>query len=130
MAAYFAFLTPGDTVLGMDLAHGGHLSHGSPASFSGRLFNFVSYGVNQETGTIDYGEVRALAERWRPRMIIAGANACVMIIDFGVLSHLDEQGILGRIRETVQDLCNAFPVYQRNHIQNASLHQPLYSYGY
>ncbi len=82
MAAYFAFLKPGDTILGMDLSHGGHLSHGSPASFSGQCFNFVSYGVSEKSGTIDYDEVRALAEKHRPKMIIAGASAYPRIIDF------------------------------------------------
>lgn len=82
MAAYFAFLKPGDTILSMDLAHGGHLSHGSPVSFSGRFFNFVSYGVSKETGTIDYNEVQALAEECRPKMIVAGASAYPRIIDF------------------------------------------------
>ena len=82
MAAYFAFLKPGDTILGMDLAHGGHLSHGSPVSFSGRLFNPVSYGVSEKTGTIDYDELRTIAEKCRPKMIIAGASAYSRIIDF------------------------------------------------
>jgi glycine hydroxymethyltransferase len=75
MAVYFALLKPGDTVLGMNLAHGGHLSHGSSVNFSGRFFNFVNYGVSQETGTIDYEEVRAVAEKHRPKMIVAGASA-------------------------------------------------------
>jgi glycine hydroxymethyltransferase len=82
MAAYFAFLKPGDTILGMDLAHGGHLSHGSPVSFSGRFFNPVSYGVSEKTGTIDYDELRTIAEKCRPKMIIAGASAYSRIIDF------------------------------------------------
>jgi len=82
MAVYFALLEPGDTVLGMNLAHGGHLSHGSPVNFSGRFFNFVSYGVNKETGTIDLDEVRSLAEKHRPKMIVAGASAYARIIDF------------------------------------------------
>ena len=82
MAIYFAFLEPGDTVLGMNLAHGGHLTHGSPVSFSGRLFNFISYGVKKETGTIDYDELERLAETHRPKMIVAGASAYPRIIDF------------------------------------------------
>jgi len=82
MAVYFALLAPGDTVLGMNLAHGGHLTHGSPASFSGRLFNFVHYGVSRETGTIDYDEVARLAEIHRPRMIVAGASAYPRVIRF------------------------------------------------
>ncbi|AQV02930.1 serine hydroxymethyltransferase [Desulfococcus multivorans] len=82
MAVYFALLSPGDTVLGMNLAHGGHLTHGSPASFSGKLFNFVHYGVSRETGTIDYDEVARLAETHRPKMIVAGASAYPRIIRF------------------------------------------------
>jgi glycine hydroxymethyltransferase len=91
MAAYFAFLKPGDTILGMDLAHGGHLSHGSPVNFSGRCFNFFSYGVDEKTGTIDYDELRAIAVRCRPKMIVAGASAYPRIIDFeafGSISRL------------------------------------------
>ncbi len=75
MAAYFALLEPGDTILGMDLAHGGHLTHGSKVSFSGRLFNFVHYGVNRETETIDYDQVAEMATKHRPKMIVAGASA-------------------------------------------------------
>jgi glycine hydroxymethyltransferase len=82
MAVYFAFLKPGDTVLGMNLAHGGHLTHGSPVSFSGRLFNFIPYGVREETGTIDYEALGHLAEEHRPKMIVAGASAYPRIIDF------------------------------------------------
>jgi glycine hydroxymethyltransferase len=82
MAVYFAFLKPGDTVLGMNLAHGGHLTHGSPVSFSGRLFNFIAYGVREETGTIDYEALGRLAEEHRPKMIVAGASAYPRIIDF------------------------------------------------
>ncbi|MFH1146381.1 MAG: serine hydroxymethyltransferase [Pseudomonadota bacterium] len=82
MAIYFGFLNPGDTVLGMSLAHGGHLSHGSPISFSGRFYNIVSYGVRRDTETIDYEEVRGLALEHRPRLIIAGASAYPRIIDF------------------------------------------------
>ncbi len=82
MAVYFALLQPGDTILGMDLAHGGHLTHGSPASFSGRFYKFVHYGVGEETGTIDYDQVASLAETHKPQMIIAGASAYPRIIDF------------------------------------------------
>jgi len=88
MAVYFAFLKPGDTVLGMNLAHGGHLSHGSPVSFSGRLFNFVSYGVSEKAGTIDYDEVGALAEEHRPKMIVAGASAYPLMIDFEAFGRI------------------------------------------
>lgn len=82
MAAYFALLEPGDTVLGMSLPHGGHLTHGSPVNFSGKLYNFVAYGVNPETETIDYDEVRRLALEHKPRLILAGASAYPRIIDF------------------------------------------------
>ncbi len=82
MAAYLALIKPGDTVLGMDLSHGGHLTHGSPVNFSGRLFNIVSYGVKRETGTIDYDEVERLAREHRPAVIVAGASAYPRTIDF------------------------------------------------
>ena len=88
MAVYFAFLEPGDTVLGMDLSHGGHLTHGSPASFSGRFFNFIHYGVNAETGTIDYDAVGELAQKHRPKMIVAGASAYPRIIEFDRFSEI------------------------------------------
>ena len=79
---YLALCKPGDTVLGMDLSTGGHLTHGSKASFSGKLYNSVFYGVDPETGLIDYDQVRRLAEEHKPRMIIAGASAYPRIIDF------------------------------------------------
>lgn len=82
MAAYFALIKPGDTILGMNLSHGGHLTHGSPVNFSGRLFNVVSYGVNRETGMIDYDEVERLAREHRPAVIVAGASAYPRTIDF------------------------------------------------
>ncbi|MBW1742278.1 MAG: serine hydroxymethyltransferase [Deltaproteobacteria bacterium] len=88
MAVYFACLAPGDTILGMDLSHGGHLSHGSPVSFSGRLFNVASYGVDEKTGTIDYEQVRAIAEEHRPKMIVAGASAYPRIIDFAAFADI------------------------------------------
>jgi len=88
MAVYFALLKPGDKVLGMDLAHGGHLSHGSPANFSGRLFKFVSYGVNEKTGTIDYEEVERLAQKHRPKMVVCGASAYPRIIDFEAFGRI------------------------------------------
>ena len=88
MAIYFAFLEIGDTVLGMDLAHGGHLTHGSPVSFSGRLFNFIPYGVNTQTGIIDYEQLAELAERHRPKMIVAGASAYPRLIDFERFAHI------------------------------------------
>lgn len=88
MAVYLSFLDPGDTLLGMDLAHGGHLTHGSPVNFSGRLFRVVSYGVDPRTHLIDYDEVRSLALKHRPRMIIAGASAYPRIIDFERFSQI------------------------------------------
>ncbi len=90
MAVYFALLNPGDTVLGMNLSHGGHLTHGSPASFSGQFYNFIHYGVNEDTGTIDYEEVARIAEKHRPKMIIAGASAYPRIIDFEVFAKIAE----------------------------------------
>jgi glycine hydroxymethyltransferase len=88
MAVYFAMLEVGDTVLGMNLAHGGHLTHGSTVSFSGRLYNFVHYGVEKESGIIDYEAVANLAGQHRPRMIIAGASAYPRIIDFQRFSEI------------------------------------------
>jgi glycine hydroxymethyltransferase len=88
MAAYFALLHPGDTILGMNLSHGGHLTHGSPASFSGRFFNFVHYGVNKDTGIIDYEELGRIAGKHKPRMIVAGASAYPRIIDFKAFSGI------------------------------------------
>ena len=82
MAAYFSLANPGDTILGMNLSHGGHLTHGSPVNFSGRLFKVVAYNLNRETGTIDYDEVEKLAREHRPAVIVAGASAYPRIIDF------------------------------------------------
>ena len=90
MAAYFALLNPGDTLLAMDLAHGGHLTHGSPASFSGRLFHFVHYGVSPQTGRIDYDVVQQLAKEHRPKMIVAGASAYPRILDFEAFAGIAE----------------------------------------
>ncbi len=81
-AVYLGLLKPGDTVLGMSLAHGGHLTHGSPVNFSGRLFNIVSYGVDGQTGLINYDEVASLALEHRPRMIIAGFSAYSRVVDW------------------------------------------------
>jgi glycine hydroxymethyltransferase len=91
MGVYFALLEPGDTVLGMDLSHGGHLTHGSPVSFSGRIFNFVHYGVKEETGTIDYDQVRSLAKEHKPKLIVAGASAYPRIIDFPQLEKIAKE---------------------------------------
>ena len=82
MAVYFAVCKPGDTVLGMNLAHGGHLTHGSPVNFSGKLFNIVSYGVDKETGLIDYEEVERLALEHKPTLLVVGASAYSRTIDF------------------------------------------------
>ncbi|MGM0644705.1 MAG: serine hydroxymethyltransferase [Thermodesulfobacteriota bacterium] len=90
MAAYFALLEPNDTIMGMDLAHGGHLTHGSPVNFSGKLFNFVHYGVRKDTGRIDYDQVAELAEKHRPKMIVAGASAYPRIIDFEAFAGIAE----------------------------------------
>ena len=88
LAVYLAALKPGDTVLGMNLAHGGHLTHGSPVNASGILYNFVPYGVEDDTHTIDYDKVRKLAFKHMPRMIVAGASAYPRIIDFEALSSI------------------------------------------
>ncbi|MFC4100439.1 serine hydroxymethyltransferase [Paenibacillus xanthanilyticus] len=88
MAVYLAALKPGDTVLGMNLAHGGHLTHGSPVNASGLLYNFVAYGVDENTFTIDYEEVRKAAFKHRPRLIVAGASAYPRIIDFEKLGQI------------------------------------------
>lgn len=88
MAVYLAALKPGDTVLGMNLAHGGHLTHGSPVNASGLLYNFVAYGVQEDTFLIDYDEVRKAAFKHRPRMIVAGASAYPRIIDFEKLAAI------------------------------------------
>ena len=82
MAVYFTILKPGDTVLGMDLSQGGHLTHGSPVNFSGKLFNFVSYGVDSETERIDYKNVRDLALKHKPKLIVAGASAYSRVNEF------------------------------------------------
>lgn len=82
MAVYFAMLKPGDTILGMSLKHGGHLSHGSPVNFSGIFYRSVFYGVNRETGRIDYDEVMSLAKRHNPKIILVGASAYPRIFDF------------------------------------------------
>ena len=91
MAIFYAFLKPGDTVLGMDLSHGGHLTHGSPVNFSGKYFNIVPYGVNKSTETIDYDELRKTALQNKPKMIIAGASAYPRIIDFKKFRDIAEE---------------------------------------
>lgn len=91
MAVYFSALEPGDTVLGMSLSHGGHLTHGSPVSFSGRLYNIISYGVTKESEIIDFDEVLALARKHRPKLILAGASAYPRTIDFDRFADIAEE---------------------------------------
>jgi len=95
MAVYMAVMSPGDTMLGMNLSHGGHLTHGSPVNFSGRLYNVVPYGVREDTETIDYDQVRDLARRHRPKLIVIGASAYPRVIDFAAFRAIaDETGAL------------------------------------
>ena len=93
MAVYFTILEPGDTVLGMNLSHGGHLTHGSPVNFSGKQYNFVEYGVTEDTNVIDYEDVRQKALQHKPKLIVAGASAYPRIIDFAKFREIaDEVG--------------------------------------
>jgi len=91
MAVYFSVLKPGDTILGMNLSHGGHLTHGSPVNFSGKLFNVVSYGVSRENQTIDYNEVERMALEHNPKMIVVGASAYPRIIDFAAFRTIADK---------------------------------------
>ena len=91
MAVYFAMLQPGDTVMGMNLSHGGHLTHGSPVNMSGKYFRFVPYGVDPETETLNYDAVREIALECRPKMIVAGASAYPRIIDFARLREIADE---------------------------------------
>jgi glycine hydroxymethyltransferase len=94
-AVYFAILNPGDTLMGFDLAHGGHLTHGSPVNFSGKLYNVVSYGVNPETGRIDYDKMRETALKHKPKLIVAGASSYSRDMDFAKFRGVaDEVGAL------------------------------------
>ena len=88
MAAYFALLQPGDTLLGMNLSHGGHLTHGSPVNFSGQIYRAVAYGVREESGRIDYDEVRDLAKQSKPKVLVAGASAYARVIEFETMSAI------------------------------------------
>lgn len=90
-AAYFALLDYGDAVMGMNLAHGGHLSHGSAVSFSGKWYRFIHYGVNRETERLDYEEIERLAKEHKPKLVVAGASSYPRIIDFEKLFHIAEQ---------------------------------------
>jgi glycine hydroxymethyltransferase len=93
LAVYFALLNPGDTILGMNLSHGGHLTHGSPVNLSGKYYNIVPYGVRRDTGYIDYDEVRRLALEHKPKLIVAGASAYPRIIEFDKFRDIaDESG--------------------------------------
>src|SRR5512145_1567088 len=95
MAVYLSVMNPGDTMLGMNLTHGGHLTHGSPVNFSGKLFNVVAYGVRGDTETIDYDQVRDLALAHRPKMIVVGASAYPRTIDFQAFRRIaDEAGCM------------------------------------
>mgnify|MGYP002867878632 CR=1 FL=1 len=95
MAAYFATISPGDTVMGMSLDHGGHLTHGSPVNFSSKLYNFVSYGVDRESELIDFTQVRQIAQEYRPKLIVTGATAYSRTIDFERFREIaDEIGAL------------------------------------
>ncbi len=91
MAVYFSVLEPGDTILAMNLAHGGHLSHGSPVNFSGKFYKVVPYGVSKDTNRIDYDEVRKLALEYRPKLIVTGASAYPREIDFEVFSSIAKE---------------------------------------
>ncbi|MBR7163990.1 MAG: serine hydroxymethyltransferase [Clostridia bacterium] len=91
LAVFFAALSPGDTVLGMNLSHGGHLSHGSPVNISGKYFNIVPYGVTEDTNTIDYEEVRRLAKEHKPKLILAGASAYPRQIDFAKFAEIAKE---------------------------------------
>jgi glycine hydroxymethyltransferase len=91
MAVYFSVLKPGDTILGMNLSHGGHLSHGASVNFSGIFYKTVTYGVNRETGYIDYDEARRLAVENKPQMILVGASAYSRIIDFKIFSDIAKE---------------------------------------
>jgi glycine hydroxymethyltransferase len=91
MAVYFTVLKPGDTVLGMNLSHGGHLTHGSPVNFSGQLYNFVDYGVDEKTHLINYDDVLVKAKEHQPKLIVAGASAYSRIIDFARLGEIAKE---------------------------------------
>jgi glycine hydroxymethyltransferase len=91
MAVYFSFIKPGDTVLGMNLSHGGHLTHGSPVNFSGKLYRFTAYGVSKETGRIDYNNVEEMAKREKPKMITVGASAYSRNIDYKAFREIADK---------------------------------------
>ncbi|QAZ66204.1 serine hydroxymethyltransferase [Solidesulfovibrio carbinolicus] len=130
MAVYFAAMQPGDTLLGMDLSHGGHLTHGSPVNFSGKLFNIVFYHVKKETGTIDYDEVERLAKEHKPKVIVAGASAYPRIIDFARFRAIaDEVGAklvvdMAHIAGLVAAGCHPSPI-PHAHYTTSTTHKTL-----
>ena len=130
MAVYFALLKPGDTVLGMDLSHGGHLTHGSPVNFSGRFFTFVPYGVNRETGRIDFDAMRALAKQHKPALIVAGASAYSRTLDFAAFRAVaDEVGAklfvdMAHIAGLVAADCHPSPI-PHAHCTSTTTHKTL-----
>jgi len=130
MAVYFAAMQPGDTLLGMDLSHGGHLTHGSPVNFSGKLFNIVFYHVKKETGTIDYEEVERLAKEHKPKVIVAGASAYPRIIDFAKFRAIaDEVGAklvvdMAHIAGLVAAGCHPSPI-PHAHYTTSTTHKTL-----
>jgi len=130
MAVYFALIKPGDKVLGFDLRHGGHLTHGSPVNFSGQLYQFVSYGVNRETEQLDYEEIREIARREKPRLIVAGASAYSRIINFQAFREIaDEVGALlmvdmAHIAGLVAAELHPNPVHH-SHVVTSTTHKTL-----
>ena len=111
MAVYFSQLAPGDTVLAMNLAHGGHLSHGYKLNFSGRLYNFISYGVRRDTETLDYDQLRDLAKEHRPKLIVCGASAYPRAIDFSKIveiAHANGGRVLADIAHIAGLVCTGF----------------------
>ena len=130
MAVYLALLDPGDTVLGMDLAHGGHLTHGAKASFSGQFYRFFHYGVAKETGRIDYDEVRRLAREHKPKMIVAGASAYPRILEFDLFAEIaDEVGAylmvdMAHIAGLVATELHPSPIHA-SHVVTSTTHKTL-----
>ena len=130
MGVYLAVLNPGDTVLGMDLSHGGHLTHGSPVNFSGQLYNFVSYGVSKDTEQIDYDVLMAQAKVVKPKLIVAGASAYSRIIDFKKFREIaDEVGAylmtdMAHIAGLVAGGVHPTPV-QYSHFTTTTTHKTL-----
>lgn len=130
MAAYLSLLQPGDTILGMELSHGGHLTHGSPVSFSGQFYKPVFYGVDRQTGRLDYDQVEDLAKKHRPRLMIVGASAYPRVIDFSLLREIaDRTGAwlladMAHIAGLVAVGLHPSPV-SRAHIMTSTTHKTL-----